>query len=267
MTALRHPQDASSADPQEIEKFSRMAESWWDPTGPFRPLHKMNPVRLDYVRDQICGQFDRDPQAPRALEGLRILDVGCGGGLLSEPLARMGAQVVGVDAAERNIPVARLHAERMGLEIDYRAGTVEALAEAGELFDAVVCLEVVEHVAHLADFVKSCAEVVRPGGILVASTLARTPQSFAMAIVGAEYLLRWLPRGTHDWRKFVNPVELDAAFIVAGLETADVSGFVYSPFRDSWRRDPRDLSCNYAAAAVKPAAALLIEGAPGALAP
>lgn len=250
-----------SADPQEIEKFARMADRWWDPSGPFRPLHKMNPVRLDYVRDQFCGQFDRDPQAPRPLEGLRVLDIGCGGGLLAEPLARMGAQVVGVDAAERNIPVAKLHAERMGLEIDYRAGTVEELAAAGEVFDAVANLEVVEHVADPAAYLKACAQVLRPGGIMAVSTLARNPKSFLMAIAGAEYVLRWLPRGTHDWRKFINPGELELMLIQAGLEVVDASGFVYNPLRDSWRRDPRDLSCNYAAAAVKPDAPLLIEPA------
>lgn len=250
-----------SADPREIEKFARMADSWWDPAGPFRPLHKMNPVRLDYVRDQFCGQFDRDPKAPRPLEGLRVLDIGCGGGLLSEPLARMGAQVVGVDAAARNIPVAKLHAERMGLEIDYRAGTVEELAAAGEAFDAVACLEVVEHVAEVQGFLNACAQVLKPGGILAVSTLARTPQSFLMAIVGAEYVLRWLPRGTHDWRKFISPASLDAHLIAAGLDVVDVSGFVYNPLRDSWRRDPRDLACNYAVAAVKPEAPLQIEAA------
>ena len=247
----------ASVDPREVEKFARMADAWWDPAGPFRPLHKMNPVRLDYARDQICGQFDRDPKAPRALEGLRILDVGCGGGLLSEPFARMGAQVTGVDAAERNIPVAKLHAERMGLEIDYRAGTVEALGEAGESFDAVLNFEVVEHVADPPGYLAACARVVRPGGVMVTSTLNRNPKSFAMAIVGAEYLLRWLPRGTHDWRKFVAPNELEAMLFDAGLEVVDASGFVYLPFRDSWRRDPRDLSCNYAVAAIKPARVLL----------
>ncbi len=226
-----------------------MAAEWWDPAGKFRPLHKMNPIRVGYVRDALCTHFGRDPAGARPLDGLRILDIGCGGGLLSEPLARLGATVVGVDASERNIGVARAHAEEGDLDIDYRHTTAEALADAGETFDAVVSLEVVEHVADLDGFLAACCRLLTPGSVLVLSTLNRTGRSFAMAIVGAEYVLRWLPRGTHDWRKFRRPSELAASLRRAGARVTHLDGLTFNPLSDKWSVT-RDLGVNYVAVAV-----------------
>lgn len=243
----------TSVDPAELAKFEAMAAEWWDPAGKFRPLHRMNPVRLDYVVGQLALRFDRDRTGPAPLGGLRLLDIGCGGGLLAEPLARLGAQVVGADAVARNIEVARLHAAQSGLQIDYRATTAEALAEAGEAFDAVLALEIIEHVADPQSFMDTCAALVRPGGPVIVSTLNRTPQSFAMAIVGAEWVLRWLPRGTHDWRRFITPDELSAMAAGAGLQPVDRRGMVFNPLT-GWRLSDRDLACNYIATALRPAA-------------
>jgi 2-polyprenyl-6-hydroxyphenyl methylase/3-demethylubiquinone-9 3-methyltransferase len=192
-----------TVDPAEIARFSAIADEWWDPNGKFKPLHRFTPTRLEYIRGRIAGHFGRDALAPKPLAGLRLLDIGCGGGLLCEPMARLGASVVGADAAERNVKTAAVHAERQGLAIDYRHTTAEALAEAGELFDVVLNMEVVEHVADVAAFMGACARLVRPGGLMVVATLNRTAKAFALAIVGAEYVLGWLPRGTHTWSKFV----------------------------------------------------------------
>lgn len=244
----------TTIDDAEIAKFAAMAEEWWDAEGKFKPLHMMNPVRLSYITTQIAAEFGRDLEAPRPFEGLRLLDIGCGGGLLCEPMARLGAEIVGVDAAERNIPVARLHAEQMGLEIDYRHGTAEALAEAGEVFDAVLNMEVVEHVADPAAYLAACAALLRPGGLHLCSTINRNPKSFAVAIVGAEMVMRWLPRGTHEWSKFITPDELCALLEGAGLRVADRSGYVFNPLSWSWSISARDLSVNYVTAAVKPEA-------------
>ncbi len=189
----------TTVDPAEVAKFEAMAAEWWDPTGKFKPLHMMNPVRLDYITSQIAAEFGRDLSDPAPLKGLRILDIGCGGGLLSEPMARLGADVVGADAAERNIPVAQVHAEQSGLDIDYRFTTAEALAEAGEQFDAVLNMEVVEHVADPLSYLTACQKLLKPGGLMVASTINRNPKSFMVAIVGAEHVMRWLPKGTHEW--------------------------------------------------------------------
>ena len=197
-----------TSDPAEIAKFEAMAAEWWDPNGKFKPLHMLNPCRLDYITTQIAAAFDRDLTARDPLKGLRILDIGCGGGLLSEPMARLGATVVGADAAERNIPVARLHAEQSGLDIDYRHTTAEAMAEAGEQFDVVLNMEVVEHVADPLAYMTACQQLLKPGGLMICSTLNRNAKSFAMAIVGAEWVMRWLPKGTHDWAKFITPEEL-----------------------------------------------------------
>ncbi|WP_420346479.1 bifunctional 2-polyprenyl-6-hydroxyphenol methylase/3-demethylubiquinol 3-O-methyltransferase UbiG [Pelagibius sp.] len=248
--------DTASVDPDEIAKFTAMAEAWWDPDGKFRPLHRFNPVRLGYIRDKLCSHFDRDPTAERPLEGLRILDVGCGGGLLSEPMARLGAAVTGLDAAEKNIRIARLHAAESRLEIDYRHGSVEDLAAAGAAFDAVLNMEVVEHVADVGSFLGASAAVVRPGGIMVVATLNRTPKSFLLAIVGAEYVLRWLPRGTHDWRRFLRPSELAGDLRAGGLEIAEMTGVAFNPLTDSWRLAPRDLDVNYMVLATKESSAL-----------
>jgi len=243
-----------AVDEREIAKFEAMAAEWWDPEGKFRPLHMLNPCRLDYITGQISAHFARAPRAAGWLAGLRILDIGCGGGLLCEPMARLGADVVGVDAAERNIPVARLHAERAGLAIDYRHGTAEGLAAAGERFDVVLNMEVVEHVPDPAAYLAACAGLLRPGGLMITSTINRTARSFALAIVGAEYVLRWLPRGTHDWRRFITPQELGAMLQAAGLGPVDRKGFVFDPLRWSWTISDRDLAVNYVIAAERPAA-------------
>jgi 2-polyprenyl-6-hydroxyphenyl methylase/3-demethylubiquinone-9 3-methyltransferase len=244
---------ASTVDAAEIAKFEAMAAEWWDPNGKFKPLHMLNPCRLDYVIDQIAAEFGRDPKAERPFAGLRLLDIGCGGGLLAEPMARLGADVVGADAAARNIPVARIHAEQSGLAIDYRHTTAEALVEAGETFDVVLNMEVVEHVPDPATYLAACAALLKPGGLMVCSTINRNPRSFAMAIVGAEYVMRWLPKGTHEWRKFITPDELFDLLRGAGLEPVDRKGFVFNPVRWSWSISPRDLGVNYVTASLKPA--------------
>lgn len=241
----------SSIDAAEVAKFEAMAAEWWDPKGKFKPLHMLNPVRLDYIAGQIAAEFARDRRSLRPFEGLRLLDIGCGGGLVSEPMARLGATVTGADAAEGNIRIARLHAEQSGLKIDYRATTAEALLEAGERFDVVLALEIVEHVADPQAFVTTCTRLLRPGGLLVASTLNRTPQSFAAAIVGAEWVMRWLPRGTHDWRRFIRPDDLAGMFAAAGLRVVDRAGMVFNPVTFGWSLSPRDLSVNYLMAGVR----------------
>ncbi len=227
-----------------------LAERWWDPDGEFKPLHRLNPVRLAYVRDRLAARFGRDPAAPRPLAGLRLVDVGCGGGLLCEPLARLGADVTGIDAGEENVRVAALHAEEAGLEIDYRCTAAETLAAAGERFDAVVSMEVIEHVADPAPFVRACGRLLNPGGALALATLNRTLKSFALAIVAAEYVLGWLPRGTHQWDRFVRPSELARHLREAGLDLADLTGVTYDPLTGEWRQDT-DTQVNYLAFAVK----------------
>lgn len=242
----------TTIDPGEVAKFEAMAAEWWDPNGKFKPLHMLNPCRLDYITAQIAAEFDRDLAGQTPFAGLRILDIGCGGGLLSEPMARLGAEVVGADAAERNIPVARLHAEQSGLAIDYRHTSAEALAAAGEQFDAVLNMEVVEHVADPPAYLAACRQLLRPGGLHLCSTINRNAKSFAVAIVGAEYVMRWLPRGTHDWSKFITPDELFGLLQQAGLEPVDRKGFVFNPVTWSWSLSDRDLSVNYVTASVKP---------------
>jgi 2-polyprenyl-6-hydroxyphenyl methylase/3-demethylubiquinone-9 3-methyltransferase len=234
----------STVDPAEVARFAAMADEWWDPRGKMKPLHKFNPVRLAYIRDQACAHFQRDPKSLESMKGLRILDVGCGGGILSEPLARLGATVVGLDPAPENVAAARVHAERSGLAIDYRAATAEELADAGEQFDIVLAMEVVEHVSDVNLFVRRCAEMVKPSGFMILATLNRTRKSFALAIVGAEYVLRWLPVGTHDWKKFVTPDELEAALNSASMEVTDETGVVYNPLNDEWRKAD-DMDVNY----------------------
>ena len=240
-----------SRDPSEIAKFEAMAAEWWDPKGKFKPLHMMNPIRLGYITTQIATEFGRDLKAPRPFEGLRLLDIGCGGGLLSEPMARLGAQVVGADAAPKNIEVARLHADQVGLDIDYRAETAEALLAAGESFDAVLAMEIVEHVAEPPAFVQACHDLLRPGGVLVMSTLNRTARSFAAAIVGAEWVMRWLPKGTHEWSRFITPEELAAMMRASGLKVVDRRGMVFNPLSWGWSLSDRDMSVNYAATGVR----------------
>ncbi|KUF09538.1 bifunctional 2-polyprenyl-6-hydroxyphenol methylase/3-demethylubiquinol 3-O-methyltransferase UbiG [Pseudoponticoccus marisrubri] len=243
----------STVDASEIAKFEAMAAEWWDPNGKFKPLHMLNPCRLDYITSQIAAEYDRVLGTPAPFDGLRILDIGCGGGLLCEPMARLGAEVVGVDAAGRNIPVAQAHAAQSGLEIDYRHTTAEALAEAGERFDVVLNMEVVEHVADPLAYLTACRQLLKPGGLHICSTINRNPKSFAMAIVGAEYVMRWLPKGTHEWHKFITPDELFELMSQAGLEPVDRKGFVFNPVSWKWRLSDRDLSVNYVTAALAPA--------------
>jgi len=245
---------ATTIDDQEVEKFGAMAEQWWNPNGKFKPIHKFNPVRLGYIRDHAIAHFAKDAGSRRPLEGLRLLDIGCGGGLLSEPMARLGANVVGADAAERNIGVAKLHAAQSGLDIDYRATTAEALADAGEQFDIVLNMEVVEHVSDVPLYMKSCAQLVRPGGLMVVATINRTARAYALAILGAEHILRWLPVGTHSYDKFLTPEEVTALIERNGLKVIDRTGVVYNPLRDAWRQSP-DMAVNYMLLAEKPATA------------
>ncbi len=245
----------STIDPAEVAKFEAMAAEWWDPQGKFKPLHMLNPCRLDYITGQIAAEFGRDLTAANPFKGLRILDIGCGGGLLSEPMARLGAEVVGADAAARNIPVARLHAEQSGLAIDYRHTTAEDMVAAGEAFDVVLNMEVVEHVSDPLAYLTACQNLLKPQGLMICSTLNRNAKSYVMAIIGAEQVMRWLPKGTHDWKKFITPDELFDLLRKAGLDPVDRKGMVFNPLGWSWSISARDLSCNYVTASLKPGAA------------
>jgi len=243
-------QRQSTVDAAEVERFSRLAGDWWNPRGPMAALHKFNPVRLAYIRDQAVARFGRDAKKLDCLKGLRILDIGCGGGILSEPLARLGAQMVGADPSADNIEAARAHARESGVAADYRATTAEELAGANEKFDIVLAMEVVEHVSDVRLFVKTCAAMVKPDGLMIAATLNRTMKSFALAIVGAEYVLRWLPRGTHQWDKFVTPNELEIAFERSGLRVTAEKGVIYNLFADRWQLSS-DTDVNYMIVAEK----------------
>ena len=234
----------TTIDSNELAKFTAMAEDWWNPQGQFKPLHKFNPTRLAYIRDKLCAHFDRDPHAEKPLQGLRVLDIGCGGGLLSEPMARLGADVVGADAAEANIKTAALHAKQQGLTVDYRAITAEQLVVKGETFDAILNMEVIEHVADPQAFMSACGQLMKPDAIMFLATLNRTLKAFALAIVGAEYVLRWLPRGTHEWDKFITPKELEDIAEKAGLEFFTSTGVSFNPLTDKWRQSG-DMSVNY----------------------
>ncbi len=244
----------TTVDDAEIAKFQAMAEDWWNPTGKFKPLHMLQPIRLDYITQQIAGQFGRDLSSDRPFEGLRLVDIGCGGGLLCEPMARLGAEVVGIDAAERNIPVARIHAEQSGLDIDYRHTTAEALAAAGESFDVVLNMEVIEHVAAPPAYMEAIASLLNPGGLHIGSTINRNPKSYVMLIIGAEHVMRWLPKGTHEWSKFITPDEFDTMQRDAGLTPVDRKGFQFNPLAWEFRLSAGDLSTNYVTAGVKPEA-------------
>lgn len=243
---------ARSADRGEIARFEALAEEWWDESGKFRPLHRLNPLRIDFILRRACGHWGRDPAAARPLSGLGLLDIGCGGGLIAEPMARFGAAVTAIDPGRANIEAARRHAAASGLAIDYREALAEDLAAEGARFDVVLALEVVEHVADVKSFVTAACAVLAPGGMLVMATLNRTLKSFAFAIIGAEYVLGWLPRGTHDWRKFLRPSELAGAVRDGGAELAELTGVVYSPLSDRWMLSD-DLDVNYMLVAEKPA--------------
>ncbi|GJL89885.1 MAG: ubiquinone biosynthesis O-methyltransferase [Minwuia thermotolerans] len=241
---------ATTVDPEEISRFSAMAETWWDPEGPMKPLHQLTPARLRYLKTQIVRHSDCDGQGAAPLKGLSILDIGCGGGLVAEPMARLGGNVTGVDAAGDNIQAARAHAAGLGLRIDYRHDTAEALVEQGAQFDVVLALEIVEHVADVGLFVGSVAKLVRPGGLVIFSTLNRTPKAWALAVFGAERVMRWLPVGTHSHAKFVKPSELAAHFRSGGLQLDDLTGLVFSPL-SGWSLNSRDLDVNYFATATR----------------
>jgi 2-polyprenyl-6-hydroxyphenyl methylase/3-demethylubiquinone-9 3-methyltransferase len=241
---------AVSIDLAEVARFAAMAEQWWDPNGAARMLHRLNPVRLGYIRDRVAERFGRDPLRPRPLEDLDLLDLGCGGGLVAEPMARLGARVVAIDAAQENIAIAARHASEMGLAIDYRCTSAEELAATKARFDIVLALEIVEHVADLTAFLDASAALVKPGGLMVVSTLNRTVKAYALAVIGAEYLLRWVPTGTHDWRKFVRPHELARGLRRSGMNLSDLTGVAYDPLRDHWHV-ARDIDVNYMALALK----------------
>jgi len=245
-------QTSRTANADEIARFSAMSEKWWDPNGVMKPLHKFNPVRLQILRDNICAHLGRDPETIEPLKGIEIIDIGCGAGLLSEPLARMGAKMTSIDASESNIEVAKIHAAQSGLEIDYRCATPEMLADEGKQFDIVLNMEVIEHVDNPQFFMQACASVLKPGGLMFVATLNRTIKSLALAKIGAEYILRWLPAGTHDWRKFVKPSEMSGYLRGAGLDLKDITGVAYNPINDTWSPAPRDLDVNYMVIAQKP---------------
>ncbi len=234
----------SSLDPAEVEKFSKLAAEWWNPAGKFGVLHKFNPVRLTYIKEQVCARLALDPMAREPFKGLRFLDIGCGGGLLCEPMARLGASVVGVDPSEKNIKTASVHASEMELDIDYRVGTAEDLAAAGEKFDVILNMEVIEHVANPQTFTGTCVSLLQPDGLMFVATLNRTFKSFALAIVGAEYVLRWLPKGTHQWEKFIKPDELKSWLNEKGAATKAESGVTYHPIANEWRK-AKDMDVNY----------------------
>jgi 2-polyprenyl-6-hydroxyphenyl methylase/3-demethylubiquinone-9 3-methyltransferase len=237
----------STVDTDEVARFSALADEWWDAKGPLAPLHRLNPIRLSWIKDQVSTAFGRDPKDPAAYSGLRFLDVGCGGGIVAEPFCRLGANLVAIDPSETNIEAARRHAAEGGLVIDYRATTAEDLA-GSETFDVVTALEVVEHVTDVPTFIAACASMVKPDGLMIAATINRTPKAFALAIVGAEYVLRWLPRGTHSYDKLVRPGELEAAFEAAGLSVSSETGIMYIPLADYWRLTA-DMDVNYMMAA------------------
>jgi 2-polyprenyl-6-hydroxyphenyl methylase/3-demethylubiquinone-9 3-methyltransferase len=237
---------ATTINDDEVAKFQAMAAEWWDPNGKFKPLHMMNPIRLDYIVSQIALENDRNIKTPKPFAGLRILDIGCGGGLLSEPMARLGADVVGADAAAGNIPVAQAHATQSGLTIDYRHTAAEDLVNQGEKFDVILNMEVVEHVSDPSAFISACQRLLNPGGMMICSTINRNPKSYLAAIIGAEHIMKWLPKGTHDWSKFITPDELFRLIEGAGLTPVDKRGFIFNPITWNWSLSDRDLSVNYA---------------------
>ena len=251
MTGGANPVGGSTVDVAEVARFSARAAEWWDARGKMAVLHRLNPVRLGFIKEAACRHFGRNDKQLDALAGLRLADIGCGGGILSEPLARLGAAVLGADPSATNIEAAKLHAAEAGVTVDYRVSTAEALADENERFDIVLAMEVVEHVADIGLFIEHCAEMVKPGGLMITATLNRTLKSFALAIVGAEYVLRWLPRGTHQWDKFVTPNELEAALEHRGLRVIDETGVIYNLLSDRWQLSS-DMDVNYMVVAERP---------------
>jgi 2-polyprenyl-6-hydroxyphenyl methylase/3-demethylubiquinone-9 3-methyltransferase len=235
---------SSSIDPIEVAKFSAMAAEWWDPAGKFAPLHKFNPVRLDFIRREAAARFNRDARSLKPFEGLSLLDIGCGGGLLSEPMARLGFAVTGADASEKNVGTARAHAQETGVGVDYRATTAEALAEEGHSFDVILNMEVVEHVADVGAYLAACSRLLKPGGITLVATMNKTLKSLALAKIGAEYVLGWLPRGTHDWNRFIPPAELRAKLEQSGLTILKTQGVSFNPLMWDWQLS-NDVDVNY----------------------
>lgn len=244
------PDAYTSIDEGEIARFSAIAAEWWAPEGKFKPLHKFNPVRLSFIRERVIAHFGLDAKSPKPFKGLRFLDIGCGGGLLCEPMARLGADITGADAAEKNIKTASVHAMEQGLTVDYRCTTAEELAAAGERFDVILNMEVIEHVADRDRFLAHCAEMLKPGGLMFVATLNRTLKAHALAIVGAEYVLGWLPRGTHDWKKFITLAEMEQGLTEAGLDILEWQGVSYNPLLDRWTLG-NDTDVNYMALATK----------------
>jgi len=238
-------------DKEEILKFESMASEWWDPEGKFKPLHMLNPCRLEYITSQIKGQFQCNTKIFNPFIGIRILDIGCGGGLLSEPMSRLGASVVGVDPATKNIDVAKLHARQKGLDIDYRISTAEDLLAKNELFDVILNMEVIEHVPQPEKYLKTCSELLNPGGLMICSTINRNSKSYLWAIVGAEYIMKWLPKHTHEWKKFITPEELGFLLSKSCLKLIDTKGFVFNFFQWNWKLSPIDFSVNYVTTSVK----------------
>lgn len=241
----------NTIDELEIAKFEAMAHEWWDTKGKFKPLHMLNPTRLKYIVEQIANQFDRDLNSPMPFNGLRLLDIGCGGGLLSEPMARLGAEVIGADAAPRNISVAKIHAKKSSLDIDYRHTMAEALVDRGELFDVILNMEVIEHVATPQVLINACQSLLNNGGMMICSTINRNLKSYSVAIIGAERVMRWLPIGTHQWNKFIKPNELSKMINISGLTLIDKTGFVFNPFLWRWSMSASNLSVNYVMTIIK----------------
>lgn len=244
---------ASTVDKDEIEHFSRLASQWWDPTGKFKPLHVINPLRIELIRDLACQHFGKSLPHSSPFDGLKLVDIGCGGGLIAEPMRRLGAAVTAIDASDKNIKTATVHAQQNELDIDYRHSTAEALAEAGEQFDIVLALEIVEHVADYELFLSTISRLVKPGGMLFCSTINRTAKSYALAIVGAEYVLRWVPIGTHQWKKFLRPSEICRPLRTNGVEITDMRGMVMNPFNGKWHWDEKDMAVNYIVSGTKAA--------------
>ena len=234
----------TTIDENEVEKFSKIADEWWDANGKFKPLHKFNPIRLNFFKQEICKFFDRDEKLLTPFEGLKILDIGCGGGLVAEPISRLGAELVAIDASQKNINVAKIHAEKSGLKIDYQCITAEDLASQNQQFDVVLALEIIEHVADVEKFIEACATLVKPGGLIFIATLNRTAKSLLMAKFGVEYILRWLPIGTHDWRKFLKPSEIENIAKNQQIQLQKIQGFSYNLLKDQWSFSA-DLSINY----------------------